>query len=1238
MIWRVGVDSGGTFTDVCLFEEGSGRVEVWKVSSTPDDPSRAIARGIAEAIERIGVSASEIGYLGHGTTVATNALIQHRGASTGLITTDGFRDLLEIGRQKRPELYDLQADKPPVLISRDLRLQIPERVRHDGTVEIPLDEEAMRCAARQLKAAGVKAVVVCFLYGFVRSEHEEIACRIVRDEFPEAFVSAGHEVAPEFREFERLSTAVVNAYLGPVMEAYIRRLAERSRELGIMVAPHLTQSNGGVIGLEPAARLPVRTILSGPSTGVIGAQLIARQALIDNLITFDMGGTSTDVALITGGEYRRASEAVVHGYPIKAPMIDIHTVGAGGGSIAYVDSGGLLKVGPRSAGADPGPACYDRGNDEATVTDANLILQTLNPLSLLGGRMKVRKDLAEAAISKLANKLGMDALSTADGILSVVTANMGKAIRVISVQRGYDPRDYSLLAFGGAGPLHASRLAKALDIKRIIIPRNPGILCAIGLLLTDLRVEFAATQLTPLKPGTEAVITEVFQKLTMKASRWFRTEKIAPEAQHISCSIDMRYAGQNYELQIPVPPGGFSLATIDDLGQGFRAAHERLYGFAPETEPMQLVTFRLEAAGTRTQGRISTSARCWFGSRAGSNRRARSLVCREPALCGSCHLRSGQATRRQRLDWTCGGRADGLHDHCRTRYDRPRRALPQSDPGNGMMKPPLARIASLPQAHIDPITVEVIGSALSSTTEEMGEALVRASYSTNIKERRDCSTAIFDLRGNTLCQAEHIPMHLGSFLEFIPHIMKRNAYGEIIPGDVFVGNDAYEGGGTHLQDIVLAEPIFVEGRMIGWVINTAHHADFADRGHAHIFQEGLRIPPIRLYRAGQLQKDVQELILLNCQVPDERISDFRAQMAANRLGVQRMMALCKKYGTDVVLSAGDALQDYAERKMRAGISAIPDGTYRFTDQFETSEIAPLIMDLSCEITVRGDEMDLRFESPPQVRAGLNVVRTALLSTVYYAVKTVVDPTILPNAGLARPLTVDAPPRSVLNCGLPAAVYGRVTTCQRIVDLIHGALAQAVPERVIAATNGSCYSATFVGVNPQDGSNWVYLETIGGGSGARAGKDGLDGVHVHLTNTSNLPVESLELEYPLTLLRYELVDGSGGAGQFRGGMGLRRVYRAEADCRVRLIGSRMATSPWGLRGGLAGGRGGFRVSPGTAELQRGIGDLKRGDIVEIITPGAGGYGPPQLRNRASVTRDIAEGRIDCETAHRIYKDS
>jgi N-methylhydantoinase A len=597
MAWRIGVDSGGTFTDVCLFEEGSGRVEVWKVPSTPDDPSRGIAQGIGEAIARVGARPEETSYFGHGTTVATNALIQHRGVRTGLITSEGFRDLLEIGRQKRPELYDLQADKPEMLVPRDLRLEVPERLRHDGSVETPLDEDALRQAARRLHGTGVEAVAVSFLYGFVDPAHEQAAMRIVAAELPGVFACAGHQVAPEFREYERLSTAVVNAYLGPVMQGYIRRLAERLTELGIAVPPHLTQSNGGVIGFDAAARLPVRTVLSGPSTGVVGAQAIGRLAGIPDLITFDMGGTSTDVALLAGGQCRLASEAVVHGHPIKAPMLDIHTVGAGGGSIAYVDSGGLLKVGPRSAGAHPGPVCYGFGNAEPTVTDANVVLQTLNPLFLLGGRMAVRRDLAHAAIASLAKRLGLDVMATAQGIIAVVTANMAKAIRVISVQRGHDPRDYTLVAFGGAGPLHAARLARELDAARILVPRSPGILCAMGLLLTDLRADFAATRLLSLDAGAADPIEQVFAGLAESAETWFADEHIAPDLRRSTRTVDMRYAGQNYELPIAMPDGPVTESSLAALAAGFAAAHQRMYGFVAAEDVVQLVTFRIEAAG-----------------------------------------------------------------------------------------------------------------------------------------------------------------------------------------------------------------------------------------------------------------------------------------------------------------------------------------------------------------------------------------------------------------------------------------------------------------------------------------------------------------------------------------------------------------------------------------------------------------------------------------------------------------
>lgn len=607
--WRVGVDSGGTFTDICLVEADGGAIRVWKVPSTPDDPSRAIAGGVTEGLEKsAGATPKDVISFGHGTTVATNALIQHRGVKTGLITTDGFRDLLEIGRQRRPHLYDLQCDKPALLVTRDLRKEVPERLRHDGRVEKPLDEDAVRAAARDLKAAGVQSVAVTFLYSYIDPRHEMRVREILAEEFPEAFVTCSHEVAPEFREFERLSTAVVNAYLGPVMAKYIERLGPRLDEAGLKGPRHITQSNGGVMSFATARDHAVRTVLSGPATGVVGAMKVGALSGFPNIITFDMGGTSTDVALIENGRPKLAGEMEVHGYPLKTPMLDIHTVGAGGGSIAFLDAGGHLKVGPRSAGGAPGPVCYGLGNTEPTVTDANVVLQTLNPQYLLGGRMKIDQAKAKAAVAELAGRLGLDVMATAQGIISVVTANMAKAIRLVSVQRGHDPREYTLVAFGGAGPLHSARLARELDIPRVLVPRNPGILCALGLLMTDLQTNYAQTRLMPVALDTLGAMAGVFADLDRRSQAWFTAENIPGKDQRTRRTIDMRYAGQNYELSIPMPDGLQGEALLANIRQSFEQAHKQMYGYIAPEEPMQAVTFRIEATGAVRQAEIRQQA------------------------------------------------------------------------------------------------------------------------------------------------------------------------------------------------------------------------------------------------------------------------------------------------------------------------------------------------------------------------------------------------------------------------------------------------------------------------------------------------------------------------------------------------------------------------------------------------------------------------------------------------------
>lgn len=599
MAFRIGVDSGGTFTDVCLLDEESGRVSVWKLSSTPVDPSIAIAGGAREILERFGDGGrSAVSFFGHGTTVATNALIQGKGARTAVVTNEGFRDLLELARQRRPHLYDLQTDKPAALVPRDRRHEVAARIHFDGRVETAPNADEVRAVARRIAEQDVAAVAVCFLYSFLDPDHEKMIASVLADELGEAaFITCSHQVCPEFREYERLSTTVVNAFLGPIMRGYLENLTPRLEVAGVAVKPHITQSNGGTISFETAATQPVRTILSGPSTGVVGALETARMVGVENLITFDMGGTSTDVALIEGGAPGLTTEAEVHGYPIKVPMIDIQTVGAGGGSIAHVDSGGFLKVGPNSAGAEPGPVCYGLGNEQPTVTDANVVTGVLDPKVLLGGRMPIDHDKALAAIEALGARIGLGPMETAAGIAQVVTANMARAIRLISVQRGHDPRDYCLVPFGGGGPAHGGRLARELGMRRILVPRNPGILCALGLLLTDLSQDFSLTRRARLEASGVTTARAALAQLRSDAEAWFGLEGVAPDRRALSATIDMRYAGQNHELNVAVPDVEDDGVFLDQLTENFIEVHHRRYGYAAPEEPVELITFRLKASG-----------------------------------------------------------------------------------------------------------------------------------------------------------------------------------------------------------------------------------------------------------------------------------------------------------------------------------------------------------------------------------------------------------------------------------------------------------------------------------------------------------------------------------------------------------------------------------------------------------------------------------------------------------------
>ena len=598
MSWVIGVDVGGTFTDFCALDVETGLVRLWKRSSTPDDPGRAILEGLRELSAAHGVKLSEVTRLSHGTTVATNTLIQRRGRPVALVTTRGFRDLIEIGRQTRPHLYDLQLDNPEPLVPRERRFEISERIDASGGRHRPVNDADVEAAIVAIRESKVEAVAICFLFSFLNPAHEEAVGQRLQAALPGVAISLSSGVQPEFREYERFTTTVVNAYLQPVLDRYIATLEADVAAVLPNASIGINQSSGGLMTLARTRAMPVRTALSGPAAGVVGALQVARSAERANVITIDVGGTSADVAMIRNHHVDVAYGREVGGFPIRLPMVDISTIGAGGGSIAWFDRDGLLKMGPMSAGASPGPACYGRGGKQATLSDANLALGRLSP-KLLGGSMSLDVGLARAAIAEVAAPMGKSIEATALGMIGVSVANMVRAIRTLSVERGHDPREFALMPFGGAGPLHGRDIASALSMREIIVPPAPGILCAQGLIVSDLKEDFVASGRTPLGESLPKFLLEAVDALVERARAWLTAESLTSAEPRLELSLDARYVGQNFELNVPIVSGAridrSALPPADRIRALFFAAHDTAYGFHDAQAPIEIINLRLVA-------------------------------------------------------------------------------------------------------------------------------------------------------------------------------------------------------------------------------------------------------------------------------------------------------------------------------------------------------------------------------------------------------------------------------------------------------------------------------------------------------------------------------------------------------------------------------------------------------------------------------------------------------------------
>lgn len=604
---KLGVDVGGTFTDLVMIDEKNGEINLTKVLSTPRNPDQGVLNGIKKMTKLFSMKAADIDFLIHGTTVATNALIERKGVETALIVTKGFKDILHIGRQVRPKLYDFFERRADPFIRRKFRYEVPERTLYTGEVELPLDEIAVRSVADELAKNKIGVVAVCLLHSYINPSHEVRVREILKEKIPSLRVCLSSEILPEFKEYERMSTTVINAYVMPIIETYLLRILKSIRHQGVKSDLHIMQSNGGVMTSETASQKSVHTVLSGPAAGVLGGIEISKLIDEKNIITIDMGGTSFDVSLAYQGRPTFTMENDIDGHVIKVPMIDIKTLGAGGGSIAWIDAGGALQVGPESSGSDPGPVCYCRGGKNPTVSDANVVLGYLNPKSFAGGELTLDVDSAKKVIKeKIADPMGLSLEEAAEGILKVVNATMIRGIRLVSVEKGYDPREFSLVCFGGAGPVHAIRLAQELKIPKIIVPEAAGVCCALGLLMADFRHDYSKTFFHPLKGLLPENLVSEFIILEKKATAQMIHERIPEKDIIYFRSADMRYQGQGYELEVPLPMKIYDENDLLDICNEFQYLHNNSYGYKMSPESAELVNIRLTVIGKLSKPEIKT--------------------------------------------------------------------------------------------------------------------------------------------------------------------------------------------------------------------------------------------------------------------------------------------------------------------------------------------------------------------------------------------------------------------------------------------------------------------------------------------------------------------------------------------------------------------------------------------------------------------------------------------------------
>ena len=1181
--WEFWIDRGGTFTDIVARKPDGSLITHKLLSENPERYRDAAVQGIHELLGTTSPAAGSITAVKMGTTVATNALLERKGEPVLLLITRGFGDLLRIGYQNRPRLFDLDIQRPDLLYQRVE--EIDERLDAEGNVLSALDETAARQAMQSAYDAGLRSVAIALLHAYLNPAHEDRLANIA-SEIGFTQITTSHDVSRLAKLVGRGDTTVVDAYLSPILRRYVDQVAGALDVGRVCERLLFMQSNGGLTD----ARLfqGKDAILSGPAGGIVGMVKTAEAAGFDRLIGFDMGGTSTDVSHYAGS-YERSFETEVAGVRMRAPMMDIHTVAAGGGSICkFAD--GRFQVGPESAGADPGPACYRRGGP-LTVTDCNVMLGKLSPDHFPavfgpGGNEKLDVEAVRAGFDALAEDVARQtgepkrsAEDMAEGFLRIAVDNMANAIKKISVQRGHDVTDYTLQCFGGAGGQHACLVADALGMKRVFIHPFAGVLSAFGMGLAEIRalrevqLDAPLSDLTSAENALEKISTEARSEVVKQGVSDVRVETTA----------HLRYDGSHQPLPVP-------FTDEAKMRVSFEQAHEQRFGF---TSPERDILFEMVSAeaigtaGTLPQMTAPTG---------------QALPRTTVPVAGS-----GEVPLFDRGDIPLGAIIAGpaiITEPTGTNMVEPGWSARADAAGNLILeRTQAANQAPAAGTDADPVLLEVMSNLFMSVADQMGATLALTSWSVNIKERFDFSCAIFDAKGDLVANAPHVPVHLGSMSDSIKTVMQQNP--NICDGDAYMLNSPYNGG-THLPDVTVVTPVFVDGKAAFWMGSRGHHADIGGRtpGSAppdsgHIDEEGVLIDNVQLVRGGRLLEQEARAVLASgkypCRTPDQNMADLKAQVAANETGKRELLKVCAHYGTDVVTAYMGHVQDNAEESVRRVIDRLSDGA--FTYPMDTGQ------EIKVKVTVDRDAREAIVDfsgTSAQHTGNYNAPFAVCRAVVLYVFRTMVGSDIPLNEGCLKPLRLIVPEGSMLNPQYPAAVIaGNTEVSQAACNALYGALG------VIAGSQGTMNN--FIWGN----DTFQNYETIAGGTGAGPGFDGCAAVQSHMTNTRMTDPEILEKRFPVRLEEFGIRKGSGGAGRWTGGDGATRKMRFLVPVTVTTLCSHRNIPPFGGAGGAPGACGnnwaerpdGSRVTlKGNDEI-----DLPAGSVFGMETPGGGGWG-------------------------------